>query len=72
MAPASATQKPKDLKEKGLSRASSTSKADPESPVTDANGTESSHLKELQKYDSPRVNLVAWRWPNAHSSDTVS
>ncbi|KAJ6035181.1 hypothetical protein N7499_002399 [Penicillium canescens] len=49
MAPASATQKPKDLKEKGLSRASSTSKADPESPVTDANGIENGHLKELQK-----------------------
>jgi hypothetical protein len=65
MAPASATQKPKDLKEKGLSRASSTSKADPESPVTEANGSENGHLKELQKYDSPRVNLVAWHWSNA-------
>jgi hypothetical protein len=63
MAPASATQKPKDLKEKGLSRASSISK--PESPVTDANGSENGHLKELQKYDSPRVNLVAWHRSNA-------
>ncbi|KAJ5302704.1 hypothetical protein N7476_009503 [Penicillium atrosanguineum] len=45
MAPASAAQ---PVSKKHPSRASSTSKTDAESPVTDVNGTEPPYLKELQ------------------------
>ncbi|KAJ5105187.1 hypothetical protein NUU61_002534 [Penicillium alfredii] len=54
MAPISANQKLKDPKNKkqDLSRASSISKPEPESPVSDANGNENPYLKDLQKYVS--------------------
>lgn len=53
MDPASATSKPNDVKAKNkkhTSRASSTSKPDSESPVSELNGTEPTYLKELQKF----------------------
>lgn len=52
MAPATATsKKPNNVKaEKNTSRASSTSKPEVETPMSESNGTEPAYLKELQKF----------------------
>lgn len=52
MAPATATsKKPSNTKaKKSTSRASSVSKPDVETPVSEANGTEPAYLRELQKF----------------------